>query len=61
MGLEIQFNDHVDKMQDTAHAQAQGKHAQVGAGHARRNGLRTHNTRARRHGLSAKTSKLTNT
>ena len=32
-------------MQSKSHAQAQGKHAQAGAGHARTNGPRQHNTR----------------
>jgi len=32
-------------MQEKVHAQAQGEHAQAGAGHARRKGPRKHNTR----------------
>jgi len=52
--------EHVDQMQNKAHAQGQGKHAQASAGHARTKGPHKHNTRARRHGLSAKTNRLTN-
>ena len=47
-------------MQDKIHAQAQKKHAQAGAGHARTKGPRKHNTCTRRHGISAKTNRLTN-
>ena len=32
--------ENVDQMQDNAHAQAKGKHAQAGSGHARTNGPR---------------------
>ena len=51
----------VDRMQDKAHAQAQGRHAQAFAGYARTKGARKHNTGARRHSLSAKTNRLTST
>ena len=52
--------EHVDQVQDKAHAQAQERQAQVNAGHARTKGPRKHNARSRRHRLSAKTNRLTN-
>jgi len=47
------------QMQDKGHAQAQGKHTQAGAGHARTNSPRKHNTRLQVQ-VSANTDRRTN-
>jgi len=38
---KLTANPYVDQVQDKVHAQAQGKHAEAGAGHTRRTGPRT--------------------
>jgi len=37
---KLTSSEHIDRVQDKAHTQAQGKHAQASAGHAQQKGLR---------------------